>query len=71
MSRPDPKPCPDCGSTKIDAHSREDGDTAYVWSQCSGCGRKGPEVRLDNPDDAYSLVKWDKAEAAWNGGIKS
>ena len=48
------KPCPFCGSTKIDLF--DCGDKSCVFGQCQVCGSSGPAT--ENEDDVVTINKW-------------
>lgn len=62
------KPCPFCGSTKVQV---EDGDT-FRWRMtvCQECGAQGPEVRCQTTGEG-NMHDWDadarvRAIEEWN-----
>lgn len=67
------KPCPFCGSEKLEEEATGCAEIAGVcyqscWIECSDCGAEGPRVEVNDgvPGVDYQAVRdaWNKREAA-------
>ena len=61
MSESKLKPCPFCGCDRISTPYSLAGN---AWSECQGCGVRGPWIHLPFGTDPDALIA--AATAAWN-----